>query len=82
MVHEGRNGHLLPARDRAAFAAAVLRYRESPERLAAASREAREHTLSRFAWPVVADRLVSILREAAPRPRGARASLSRVGQES
>ncbi len=74
MVSEGRNGHLLPSGNAGAFAAAILRYHEHPKQVAAASRVAREHTAARFAWPVVADRLVSLLHDARPLPGARRRS--------
>ncbi|HEX2205748.1 MAG TPA: glycosyltransferase family 4 protein [Longimicrobium sp.] len=72
VVLEGENGHLVPSRDAAAFAGAVLRYRGSPERVAHASRAAARHTLRTFSWEGIAERFVEIFREhlagAAARP--------------
>jgi phosphatidylinositol alpha-1,6-mannosyltransferase len=63
VVSEGENGHLVPSRDAAAFAEAVLRYRGSRELLAAASRAAARRTARDFSWSAVAERFVEVLRE-------------------
>ena len=73
VVGEGENGHLVPSRDAAAFAAAVLRYRGDREALAAASRSAARFTARTYSWTGVAERFVEIFREriggpAAPLP--------------
>ena len=62
VVTEGVNGHLVPSRDAAAFAAAILRYRGHADRLAAASASASAHTARAFSWDAVAGRLVDELR--------------------
>jgi phosphatidyl-myo-inositol dimannoside synthase len=71
VIRDGANGHLAPARDAAAFADAVLRYRGDRARLAEASRTAAEYTARHFGWPAIADRYVRILRSYVRR-RGAR----------
>ncbi|HEV7590843.1 MAG TPA: glycosyltransferase family 4 protein [Longimicrobium sp.] len=73
VVREGENGQLVPSRDAAAFAGAVLRYRGDREALAAASRSAARYTARTYSWAGVAERFVEIFRErtggrAAPLP--------------
>jgi glycosyltransferase involved in cell wall biosynthesis len=64
-------GQIVPFADPAALAAAVCRYIEEPELLAAARAEARRIG-ARLAWPSVAEETAAVLREAvqqAPRRR-------------
>lgn len=64
-------GEIVPFGDSEALAAAVCRYIEEPDRLAAARAEARRIG-ARLAWPSVAEATASVLREAvqlAPRRR-------------
>lgn len=85
VIHEGKNGHLLPTQNARAFAEAILRYRNDPALRTAASRAAREQTASNFAWPVVADRYVSVFRATLPGHRSrsdARPVLHGAGRES
>jgi phosphatidyl-myo-inositol dimannoside synthase len=63
VIREGRNGHLVPSRDAAGFAAAILPYHRSRARVAEASRIAAVYTASRFGWPAIADRYLEILQE-------------------
>jgi len=63
VVREGENGHLVPSRDAAAFARAVLRYRGEREALAAASRAAARFTAREYAWERVAEEFVAVFRE-------------------
>ncbi|HEX2187563.1 MAG TPA: glycosyltransferase family 4 protein [Longimicrobiaceae bacterium] len=62
VVSEGENGHLLPARDADAFAAAVLRYHADRGALERASARAARHVAANFGWPAVADEYLRILR--------------------
>ena len=61
VVTEGENGVLLPTRDAAAFAEAILRYRADPAMLRAASVRAAAFTAGRFAWHSVAAQYVAAL---------------------
>jgi phosphatidylinositol alpha-1,6-mannosyltransferase len=61
VVAGGENGELLPTRDAAAFADAVLRFRDDPAALGVASARAAAYTAGRFAWPAVADQYVAAL---------------------
>jgi phosphatidyl-myo-inositol dimannoside synthase len=63
VIAEGQNGHLLPSRDAAAFAAAILRYRGDRAALAATSRAAAAYTARTFSWAGVAERFVEVFRE-------------------
>ncbi len=63
VVTEGANGHLVPSRDAGAFADAVLRYHDAPERLPAAAHAAYVHTTARFGWSSVTDRYLAVLRD-------------------
>jgi phosphatidylinositol alpha-1,6-mannosyltransferase len=80
VVSEGENGHLVPSRDAAAFAEAVLRYRGNRELLAAASRAAARHTAREFSWSAVAGRFVEALREALGEARPARVARAASGR--
>ncbi len=71
VVVEGENGHLVPSRDAAAFAAAVARYRGDRARLAAASRSAARYTARTYSWEGIAERFVEIFRERLGRPAAA-----------
>ncbi len=70
VVEEGENGHLLPSGDADAFVAAVLRYRDDRDALAALSARSVRSVASRFAWTAVAERYVSALEEVAARRAG------------
>jgi len=70
VIREGENGHLLPSRDAAAFAAAVLRYRGDRARLAAASAAAARYTERTYSWAGVAERFVEVFRERLGVPAG------------
>lgn len=61
VVSEGENGTLLPTRDAAAFVGAILRFRDDPAALRAASDRATRFTADRFAWPSVAAQYVAAL---------------------
>ncbi|HEX8905754.1 MAG TPA: glycosyltransferase family 4 protein [Longimicrobiaceae bacterium] len=74
VIREGENGHLVPSRDAAAFAQAVLRYRDDPARLAAASRSAARFTARTYSWEGIAERFVEIFRERLGRPAAAPAA--------
>lgn len=63
VIREGENGRLLPSRDAAAFADAILRYRGDRARLAAASASAARYTERTYSWAGVADRFVEVFRE-------------------
>jgi phosphatidylinositol alpha-1,6-mannosyltransferase len=71
VVREGENGHLVPSRDAAAFAGAVLRYRGDRALRAAASRAAARYTARTYSWEGIAERFVEIFRERLGRPAAA-----------
>lgn len=76
VVSEGRSGHLLPSRDAAAFADAVLRYHADRAALSRASASAARHVADAFSWRAVAEQYLGILRSgtgdaATPRRRAA-----------
>jgi phosphatidylinositol alpha-1,6-mannosyltransferase len=62
VVTEGVNGHLVEPESPTAFADAILHYHHAPDRLAARSKQAAEHTLSTFGWPAVAETYLDVLR--------------------
>lgn len=62
VVSEGRSGHLLPSRDAAAFADAVLRYHADRAALARASAGAARHVADAFSWGAVAEQYLRIMR--------------------
>lgn len=68
VIREGENGHLVPSRDAAGFARAVLRYRGGREALAAAARSAARFTARTYAWAAVAEQFVEVFRERTGRP--------------
>jgi phosphatidylinositol alpha-1,6-mannosyltransferase len=61
VVREGENGHLVPTRDAAAFASAILRHRSDRPGLAEASRRAAAYTAENFSWTAIAGRFVGLL---------------------
>jgi phosphatidyl-myo-inositol dimannoside synthase len=61
VIRDGENGHLLPPRDAAAFAAEIEVYRADRARLAEASGAAAAYTARHFGWPAIADLYVRIL---------------------
>lgn len=62
VVSEGESGHLVPSRDAAAFAGAVLRYHADRAALARASASAARHVADAFSWRSVADRYLHVMR--------------------
>jgi phosphatidyl-myo-inositol dimannoside synthase len=62
VIREGENGHLVPSRAAAAFAAAVLPYHGDRERVARASRAAARYTERTFSWEGVAERFLEVFR--------------------
>ncbi|HSU15856.1 glycosyltransferase family 4 protein [Longimicrobium sp.] len=74
VVREGENGHLVPSRDAAAFAQAVMGYRADRARLSAASRAAARWTARTYSWDGIADQFVEIFRERLGRPAPAPAA--------
>jgi len=74
VIREGENGHLLPSRDAAAFAGAILRYRGDRAALAATSRAAAQYTARAFSWTGVAERFVEVFRERLGPPAAAPAA--------
>jgi phosphatidylinositol alpha-1,6-mannosyltransferase len=62
VVSEGRSGHLLPSRDAAAFAGAVLRYHADRAALARASASAARHVADAFSWSAVAEQYLCVMR--------------------
>lgn len=69
VITEGENGHLVDSGSVAEFRAAIMRYYDNPDRLAASSVRARLHTASRFGWAGVTDRYIEVMRELAEGPR-------------
>ncbi len=62
VVSEGDSGHLVPSRDAAAFAGAVLRYHGDRAALARASAGAARHVADTFSWGSVAGRYLRLMR--------------------
>jgi len=61
VIRAGENGHLVPTRDAAAFAATILRHSSDRAGLAEASRRAAAHTAENFSWTAIAERFVGLL---------------------
>ena len=62
VVSEGANGVLVPARDAEGFVREILRFNADPSLLERSAVAARRSTLERFAWPVVVERYMEVLR--------------------
>mgnify|MGYP006420656437 CR=1 FL=1 len=62
VITDGVNGHLVPPQSPAAFADAILQYRQAPDALRAAAGRTAAHTVETFSWSSVADLYVSALR--------------------
>jgi phosphatidylinositol alpha-1,6-mannosyltransferase len=65
VIAEGKNGHLVEPEAPEAFAQAVGRYRDAPDRLREASERARAYTEAHFGWSAVAERYVRVLQAVA-----------------
>jgi phosphatidylinositol alpha-1,6-mannosyltransferase len=65
-VSHGQNGHLVPWEDAEAMASAILSLADRDE-LERSGERAREHALTRFAWPAVAQKYCDIFAEVADR---------------
>jgi glycosyltransferase involved in cell wall biosynthesis len=70
VVAEGETGLLVPPGDPAALASALAALADDPARAARMGAAGRERAAARFGWDRTAGRMLSVLRAAAPLPRG------------
>lgn len=71
VIAEGVNGHLVPPQQPQAFANAILRYSDAPERLEAASSRAARYVADTFGWKAVTERYIKTLTRAIPQKQKA-----------
>ena len=64
VVHEGKNGHLLPSEDAEAFVKTILHYVENPEALAKLSASTQNYVPQNFSWQGIAHQYVTLMQKA------------------